>query len=48
VGYQAPDSFKAYAKIGQADTGEPKPELMKKTANDEWETKSVIGLTYSF
>ncbi|MEZ9198229.1 hypothetical protein [Shewanella sp. 10N.286.54.B9] len=48
AGYQVSDSFKVYAKVGQADTGEPKAVLMKKTLNDEWETKSVIGLTYSF
>ncbi|MEZ9821708.1 hypothetical protein AB4238_13940 [Shewanella sp. 10N.286.45.A1] len=48
AGYQVSDNFKVYAKVGQADTGEPKAELMKKTLNDEWETKSVIGLTYSF
>lgn len=48
AGYQVSDNFNVYVKAGQADTGEPKPELMKKSNNDEWETKTVIGLTYKF
>ena len=48
AGYQVSDSFKVYAKVGQADTGVAQAELAKKTVNDEWETKSVIGVTYSF
>lgn len=48
AGYQVSDNFNLYVKAGQADTGEPKPELAKKSNNDEWETKTVIGLTYKF
>ena len=48
LGYQVSDNFNLYVKAGQADTGEPKAELMKKSNNDEWETKTVIGLTYKF
>ncbi len=48
AGYQVSDNFNLYVKAGQADTGEPKAELMKKSNNDEWETKTVIGLTYKF
>lgn len=48
AGYQVSDNFNVYVKAGQADTGEPKAELYKKSNNDEWETKTVIGLTYKF
>ena len=48
AGYQVSDNFNLYVKAGQADTGVPKAELMKKSNNDEWETKTVIGLTYKF
>ncbi|GIU03672.1 hypothetical protein TUM4261_01810 [Shewanella sp. c952] len=48
AGYQVSDNFNLYVKAGQADTGVPKAELAKKSNNDEWETKTVIGLTYKF
>ncbi|PKG55227.1 MULTISPECIES: hypothetical protein [unclassified Shewanella] len=50
AGYQVSDNFNVYLKAGRADTAELK--LVAVPSSDslkgEWETKTVIGLTYKF
>ncbi|NKF50777.1 hypothetical protein G3R49_09365 [Shewanella sp. WXL01] len=47
LGYEAFEGFTVYGKVGRADTKEPQPQLMS-SKKDEWETKSVIGVSYRF
>lgn len=47
VGYEFFDNATIYAKLGRSDTAEPIATPYA-GSNDEWETKSVIGLKYEF